>query len=156
MGKEDGKDREGSRERWIARAAKDEVLAEGVPLLDLRTLLWLSFATPKDLTVPLPLRTSGLSKTQKVLCMILSKCTPCPRPLHGSTSTLLLSPLHPVASDPWIPSSALLSSAACALSPALHLLPLCLLHSTPPPLSTPHLSVLAYSSHPGWPSLPSS
>lgn len=47
MGKEVGKDREGKGERWIARAAKNLVLAEGVLLLDLRTLLWLSLATPK-------------------------------------------------------------------------------------------------------------
>lgn len=90
MGKEVRKDREGKGERWIARAAKDEVLAEGVLLLDLRTLLWLSLATPKDLTVPLPLRTSGLSKTQKVLCMILSECTHCPSPFMARCMTAWL------------------------------------------------------------------
>lgn len=65
MGKEDGKDSKEKGEQWIARAAKDKVLAEDVPFLNLRILSWLSLATPKDLTVPLPLRTSELYKTQK-------------------------------------------------------------------------------------------
>lgn len=42
------------------------------PFSDSGTLPWLSLTIPKDLTMSLPLRTSGLSKTQRVLCMVLT------------------------------------------------------------------------------------
>lgn len=54
---------------------------EGCSILRLRDTT-MAVTGHSQVTMSLPLRTSGLSKTQKVLCMVLSKCMICPRVLQ--------------------------------------------------------------------------